>query len=36
MMDSTSASYRGDRKPYRPPIGEGSVDLAELEGEFEL
>ena len=28
--------YRGSRKPYQPPIGATSIDLAELEKDFEL
>jgi 2-oxoglutarate ferredoxin oxidoreductase subunit beta len=28
--------YRGSRKPYQPPIGTTSIDLAELEKDFEL
>jgi 2-oxoglutarate ferredoxin oxidoreductase subunit beta len=28
--------YRGDRKPYQPAIGRASVDLSELEKDFEL
>ena len=28
--------YRGDRKPYMPPIGRTSVELSELEKDFEL
>ncbi len=28
--------YRGDRRPYQPAIGQGSVDLRELERDFEL
>ena len=28
--------YRGERRPYRPPAGDGGADLAELEREFEL
>jgi 2-oxoglutarate ferredoxin oxidoreductase subunit beta len=28
--------YRGDRKPYMPPIGRPCVELSELEKDFEL
>jgi 2-oxoglutarate ferredoxin oxidoreductase subunit beta len=28
--------YRGSRKPYQPPIGTTSIDLTELEKDFEL
>jgi 2-oxoglutarate ferredoxin oxidoreductase subunit beta len=28
--------YRGDRRPYRPPVGVGSADVCELEKEFEI
>jgi 2-oxoglutarate/2-oxoacid ferredoxin oxidoreductase subunit beta len=28
--------YRGNRKPYQPPVGTTSIDLAELEKDFEL
>jgi 2-oxoglutarate ferredoxin oxidoreductase subunit beta len=28
--------YRGDRRPYRPPIGERSAELSDLEKEFEI
>jgi len=28
--------YRGDRKPYQPAIGSASVELSELERDFEL
>jgi len=28
--------YRGDRKPYMPPVGRASVELPELEKDFEL
>jgi 2-oxoglutarate ferredoxin oxidoreductase subunit beta len=28
--------YRGDRQPYQPPVGQASVDLRELERDFEL
>jgi 2-oxoglutarate/2-oxoacid ferredoxin oxidoreductase subunit beta len=28
--------YRGDRRPYQPPIGESLVDISELERDFEL
>jgi 2-oxoglutarate ferredoxin oxidoreductase subunit beta len=28
--------YRGDRKPYQPPIGGVGAELADLERDFEL
>jgi hypothetical protein len=28
--------YRGNRRPYAPPIGHASIDLSELEESFEL
>jgi 2-oxoglutarate ferredoxin oxidoreductase subunit beta len=28
--------YRGDRVPYRPPVGGNGVELSELEKEFEI
>ena len=28
--------YRGNRKPYQPPIGTTTVDICELEKDFEL
>jgi 2-oxoglutarate ferredoxin oxidoreductase subunit beta len=28
--------YRGDRKPYQPPVGQAGIDLHELERDFEL
>jgi len=28
--------YRGDRRPYRPPVGVSSAELADLEKEFEI
>ncbi len=28
--------YRGDRKPYAPAVGRASIDVAELEKDFEL
>ena len=28
--------YRGDRKPYQPAVGQVSIELSELEKEFEL
>jgi 2-oxoglutarate ferredoxin oxidoreductase subunit beta len=28
--------YRGDRQPYRPPVGEAMIDVAELERDLEL